>query len=47
MSLYYFCRQFKQSVGVFPHQYITRQRIEKAQSLIYTRTRVFMISLLP
>lgn len=28
MSMFYFSRQFKQSMGVAPHQYVTRRRIE-------------------
>jgi AraC family transcriptional regulator len=35
MSVYYFCRQFKQSMGVAPHQYITRRRIEQAKDLLW------------
>ncbi|MGL5061961.1 MAG: helix-turn-helix domain-containing protein [Microcoleus sp.] len=35
MSVYYFCRQFKQSMGVPPHQYVTRRRIEKAKNLLW------------
>lgn len=34
MSLYHFCRQFKQSTGVAPYQYITRRRIEQAKQLL-------------
>ncbi|BCL35272.1 helix-turn-helix domain-containing protein [Nostoc sp. MS1] len=34
MSLYHFCRQFKQSTGVAPHQYITRQRLDRAKQLL-------------
>jgi AraC family transcriptional regulator len=35
LSVYYFCRQFKQSMGVAPHQYITRRRIERAKDLLW------------
>jgi AraC family transcriptional regulator len=35
MSVYYFCRQFKLSMGVAPHQYVTRRRIEKAKNLLW------------
>lgn len=34
MSQYYFSRLFKQSVGLSPYQYVTRQRIERAQNLL-------------
>ncbi|MBF2028288.1 MAG: helix-turn-helix transcriptional regulator [Oscillatoriales cyanobacterium C42_A2020_001] len=33
MSVYYFCRQFKQAMGVARHQYVTRRRIEWAKEL--------------
>jgi len=34
LSPYYFCRAFKQSMGMPPHRYHTRQRIERAKSLL-------------
>jgi AraC family transcriptional regulator len=34
MSQYYFCRLFKQSTGVSPHQYLMQQRIERAKFLL-------------
>jgi AraC family transcriptional regulator len=34
MSQYYFCRLFKQSTGVSPHQYLIRQRVEQAKRLL-------------
>jgi AraC family transcriptional regulator len=34
MSSYYFCRLFKQSTGITPHQYMTKCRIEKAKQLL-------------
>lgn len=34
MSQYYFCRLFKQSMGVSPHQYVLRQRVERAKQLL-------------
>lgn len=34
MSQYYFCRLFKQSMGITPHQYLVRQRVEKAKHLL-------------
>jgi AraC family transcriptional regulator len=35
MSVFYFCRQFKQSMGITPHQYVTRRRIERAKELLW------------
>ncbi|MBE9137014.1 helix-turn-helix transcriptional regulator [Nodosilinea sp. LEGE 07088] len=34
MSRYYFCRLFKQSMGISPYQYILQQRVEYAKSLL-------------
>jgi AraC family transcriptional regulator len=34
MSQYYFCRLFKRSTGVSPHQYLMQQRVEKAKYLL-------------
>ena len=34
MSQYYFCRLFKQSIGLPPHQYLIQQRIERAKQLL-------------
>jgi AraC family transcriptional regulator len=34
MSQYYFCRLFKQSTGMTVHQYLTRQRVERAKQLL-------------
>jgi AraC family transcriptional regulator len=34
MSPYYFARQFKQSTGVAPYQYLTERRIERAKALL-------------
>jgi AraC family transcriptional regulator len=36
MSQYYFSRLFKQSMGVSPYQYVIRQRVELAKSLLKT-----------
>lgn len=33
-SPYYFCRIFKKSTGLTPHQYVLRQRVEKAKKLL-------------
>jgi AraC family transcriptional regulator len=35
LSVYYFCRQFKQSMGITPHQYVTQRRIEQAKNLLW------------
>ena len=37
MSPHYFCKQFKQSTGVAPHQYIIERRIERAKLLLAKR----------
>ena len=34
MSQYYFCRLFKQSTGMTPHQYLIQQRVERAKLLL-------------
>jgi AraC family transcriptional regulator len=34
MSQYYFCRLFKQSVGLAPYQYVIQQRVERAKQLL-------------
>lgn len=37
MSQYYFSKLFKMSTGTTPHQYVMRQRVEKAQELLRDR----------
>lgn len=37
LSEYYFCRMFKASTGVSPHQYVIKMRIERAKLLIQQR----------
>jgi AraC family transcriptional regulator len=37
ISLFHFARQFKQSIGAPPHQYVTQCRIEKAKQLLADR----------
>jgi AraC family transcriptional regulator len=34
MSQYYFCHLFKRSTGVSPHQFLIRQRVERAKHLL-------------
>lgn len=34
MSQYYFCRSFKESMGIAPYQYVLQQRMEKAKELL-------------
>src|SRR5262249_11739733 len=34
LSKYHFARQFKQSVGVTPHHYLTQKRLERAQEML-------------
>jgi AraC family transcriptional regulator len=36
MSQYYFSKLFKVSTGTTPHQYVMRQRVERAQELLCT-----------
>lgn len=37
LSLYHFCRSFKRSTGLTPHQYVIRQRVERAKWLLKDR----------
>jgi len=37
MSQWHFCRSFKQSTGMSPHQYVLRQRIEEAKRRLARR----------
>ena len=34
MSSYYFCRLFRQSMGIAPYQYLLQQRVERAKQLL-------------
>ncbi len=34
ISRYYFCTQFKQSMGIAPYEYVLHQRIERAKQLL-------------
>ncbi|GAB1545516.1 AraC family transcriptional regulator [Scytonema sp. NUACC21] len=44
ISVFYFSHQFKQSMGIQPHQYLLRRRVERAKQLLkcsdYSITRV-------
>ena len=37
ISQYYFCRLFKQSMGMTPYQYVIQQRVERAKQLLQQR----------
>jgi AraC family transcriptional regulator len=39
MSQYYFCRLFKQSMGVAPYQYVIQQRVEAAKVMLAIRQK--------
>ena len=39
LSTYHFCRMFKQSTGMPPHQYIAQARISRAKQLLLQSTR--------
>jgi AraC-like DNA-binding protein len=34
LSMHHFAREFKQSVGVTPHHYLTQRRVERAQEML-------------
>jgi AraC-like DNA-binding protein len=34
LSMHHFARQFKQSAGATPHQYLTKKRVEQAQGML-------------
>ncbi|MCM1982971.1 MULTISPECIES: helix-turn-helix domain-containing protein [Cyanophyceae] len=34
LSVYHFCRSFKRSTGLTPHQYVIQQRVERAKRLL-------------
>ncbi|MGI2904210.1 AraC family transcriptional regulator [Tolypothrix sp. VBCCA 56010] len=40
MSVYYFARLFKQSMGVTPHQYVIQQRVERAKQLLKKQNKL-------
>lgn len=45
MSQYYFSKLFKMSTGTTPHQYVMRQRVERAQELLReTRTPLLEVA---
>ena len=39
MSRCYFAAQFKQAMGISPHQYVNQQRVKKAQQLLQKKER--------
>ncbi len=41
MGRYYFATQFKQAMGVSPHQYIIEQRIDKSKQLLRKKSDRF------
>ena len=46
MSQYYFCRSFKQSIGLSPYQYVIQQRVNRAKQLLkQTQTSLSDIAL--
>lgn len=45
LSSYYFACQFKQSTGIPPHQYVTRQRVEKAKRLLKQQLSIAQVGL--
>ena len=34
LSMHHFAREFKQSLGVTPHHYLTQKRVERAQEML-------------
>jgi AraC family transcriptional regulator len=44
MSQHYFCRSFKQSIGITPHQYLIQQRVERAKQLL-TRSKLTILDI--
>jgi AraC family transcriptional regulator len=42
ISRYYFCREFKKSMGVTPQRYVVQQRIEKAKILLQSTSLTIM-----
>jgi AraC family transcriptional regulator len=43
MSLFHFCRVFRDSLGVTPHQYILARRMEQAKRLLWAGTGMSML----
>lgn len=42
MSQYYFCHLFKRSTGISPHQFLIRQRVERAKHLLKQPERTIL-----
>ncbi|GAX41686.1 transcriptional regulator [Tolypothrix sp. NIES-4075] len=40
ISVYYFARLFKQSMGVTPHQYVIQQRVQRAKQLLKQQNKL-------
>lgn len=45
MSLFHFCRVFRDSLGVTPHQYILARRMEQAKRLLWTQSGMSMLEI--
>ena len=45
MSLFHFCRVFRDSLGETPHQYILARRMEQAQRLLWARNGTSMLEI--
>lgn len=43
MSLFHFCRVFRDNLGVTPHQYILARRMEQAKRLLWTQSSMSML----
>lgn len=45
MSLFHFCRVFRDSLGVTPHQHILAQRMKHARRLLWSQSGMSMLSI--
>lgn len=45
MSLFHFCRVFRDSLGVTPHQYILARRMEQAKRLLWINSGLSMLEI--